>query len=141
MSFKFSQRSKDRLVTCDPRLQDIFTEVIRHTDCTIVSGWRGEIEQNELKRTGKSQIGWPLSKHNHVMVVSDIEATPDSLAIDAMPYPVNWKDRERATLFAGFVQGMAVSLGHKIRWGGDWDQDWDVIDNSFDDLAHFELVV
>ena len=25
------------------------------------------------------------------------------------------------------------------RWGGDWDQDWTVKDNMFDDFPHFEL--
>ncbi|KKK66847.1 hypothetical protein LCGC14_2959950, partial [marine sediment metagenome] len=25
-------------------------------------------------------------------------------------------------------------------WGGDWDLDWNVRDNVFDDLGHFELI-
>ena len=28
----------------------------------------------------------------------------------------------------------------KLRWGGDWDRDTQVKDNSFDDLLHFELI-
>jgi hypothetical protein len=36
---------------------------------------------------------------------------------------------------------MASSMGIKIRWGGDWNGDWKVKDNHFDDLPHFELIV
>ena len=48
-------------------------------------------------------------------------------------------DRERQTLFAGFVLGVANQMGIKLRWGGDWDQDFEVQDNKFDDFPHFEL--
>jgi hypothetical protein len=30
-------------------------------------------------------------------------------------------------------------MGINLRWGGDWDQDWEVKDNKFDDFPHFEL--
>ena len=32
------------------------------------------------------------------------------------------------------IQGTAKRLGYKLRWGGDWDQDFEVADNRFDDL-------
>ena len=41
--------------------------------------------------------------------------------------------------FAGYVQGVAEQLGIKIRWGGDWDSDFDFKDQTFNDLVHFEL--
>jgi peptidoglycan L-alanyl-D-glutamate endopeptidase CwlK len=59
--------------------------------------------------------------------------------VDITPYPVNWDDRERQTLFAGFVMGIARGMGIKLRWGGDWDMDFDVQDNKFDDFPHFEI--
>jgi peptidoglycan L-alanyl-D-glutamate endopeptidase CwlK len=31
-------------------------------------------------------------------------------------------------------------IEHHIRWGGDWDGDQDFRDQTFDDLAHFELI-
>jgi hypothetical protein len=57
---------------------------------------------------------------------------------------VDWADRERQTLFAGFVIGIARSMGTKIRWGGNWDMysengRWEVEDNKFDDFPHFEI--
>ena len=34
--------------------------------------------------------------------------------------------------------GVAAAEGIKIRWGGDWDRDNDLADQSFNDLVHFE---
>jgi hypothetical protein len=53
------------------------------------------------------------------------------MAIDLVPYPVNWNDRERFLRFGGFVCGLAAGMGIRIRWGGDWGKGWD--------MPHFEL--
>lgn len=130
MSYEFSNNSALKLKQCHPKIQAVFYAVIEEIDCTIITGRRGEEEQNEMFRTGKSQLKYPEGKHN----------SSPSRAVDAAPYPINWKDRERATLFAGFVLGTAREMGIKLRWGGDWDGDWQVKDNNFDDLWHFELL-
>lgn len=127
---RYSKRSRERLETCDERLQRIFSRVIEICDNTILIGHRGEEEQNEAYRTGHSKVKWPEGKHNAI----------PSEAIDAAPYPIDWNDRERFTLFAGLVLGVAEEMGIKIRWGGDWDRDWQINDNRFDDLVHFELM-
>jgi len=127
---EYSERSKDRLLTCDPKLQVVFAEVIKHFDHAILEGHRDRDAQNEKYRCGLSKIKWPESKHN----------TEPSKAVDAVPYPIDWEDRERFHFFAGFVQGISAGLGIEIRWGGDWDRDTEVNDNRFDDLPHFELV-
>ena len=127
---KYGSASKNRLVTSDMRLQEVFNEVIKHFDCTIVTGYRSEIEQTVNYDAGRSKVQYPNRKHNSV----------PSRAVDAAPYPIDWNDRERFTLFAGYVLGIASSRGIKLRWGGDWDKDTQVNDNSFDDLLHFELV-
>ena len=126
---KFGKRSKERLATCDERLQKIFNEVIKYIDCSVLEGHRGEDRQNKLCDEGKSKVRYPNGRHN---------ANP-SRAVDITPYPVDWEDRERQTLFAGFVIGLATSMGINIRWGGDWDKDFKVQDNKFDDFPHFEL--
>ena len=54
--------------------------------------------------------------------------------------PINWADRERFHLFAGFVLGIAQSMEINVRWGGDWNKNWEVDDNQFDDFPHFELL-
>ncbi len=127
---KYSSTSAQRLKQCDLRLQDVFNTVLETVDHTIITGGRDGVTQNEMFRTGKSKVQFPNSKHN----------SAPSMAVDAAPYPIDWKDRERATLFAGFVMGVAKEKKITLRWGGDWNSDWQVKDNHFDDLLHFEIV-
>ena len=126
----FSDKSLAKLATSDPRLQRVFHEVVRNFDCTILEGHRNRERQNQMVAEGKSQVRWPDGKHN----------TVPSMAVDVCPYPIVWDDRERQTLFAGYVLATANAMGIKLRWGGDWDRDTEVRDNGFDDLVHFELV-
>ena len=125
----FSGRSMGHLNTCDDRLKTLFMEVVKVFDCTVFSGRRGKDEQDELYRQGRSQLKFPESMHN---------AEP-SKAVDVAPYPIDWKDRERATYFAGYVMGIANAQGLSLIWGGDFNKDWQVKDNMFDDLWHFEI--
>ena len=126
---RYSKRSKERLATCDKRLQEVFNEVIKHVDCSILEGHRSKERQNKLYDEGRTKVRYPDGRHNF----------NPSRAVDVTPYPVNWEDRERQTLFAGFVLGTARSMGINLRWGGDWDQDFQVMDNRFDDFPHFEI--
>lgn len=125
---KFSARSMARLQSCHPDLIRLFAEVIRHVDCTILEGHRTLERQKELYAEGKTKT--LKSKH-----LSD-----PSMAIDVAPHPIDWGDRERFTYFAGFVMGTAKSMGIDLTWGGDWNGNFDLADNSFDDLVHFELI-
>ena len=126
---KFGRKSKERLSTCDSKLQKVFNEVIKHVDCSVLEGHRSKDRQNKLYEEEKTKVKYPDGRHNR----------QPSSAVDVTPYPVDWGDRERQTLFAGFVIGVASQMGIKLRWGGDWDQDFQVVDNRFDDFPHFEL--
>tara|TARA_R110002020_G_scaffold181645_1_gene376742 strand:+ start:675 stop:1076 length:402 start_codon:yes stop_codon:yes gene_type:complete len=125
----FGKRSKQRLATCDKQLQKVFNEVIKYVDCSVLEGHRGQERQDKLYDEGKTKLKFPMGRHN----------MDPSNAVDVTPYPVDWEDRERQTLFAGFVLGIARSMGIKLRWGGDWDMDFQVMDNRFDDFPHFEI--
>tara|TARA_R100000664_G_scaffold5195_1_gene9971 strand:+ start:1072 stop:1464 length:393 start_codon:yes stop_codon:yes gene_type:complete len=127
---KFGKKSLEKLSTCDKRLQLVLNEVIKTVDCSVLEGHRGEQRQNKLYDEGKTKLKFPNGRHN---------ASP-SRAVDVVPYPIDWEDRERFHLFAGFVLGIAKQLGVNLRWGGDWNINWFVDDNNFDDFPHFELV-
>ena len=127
---QFSRRSKEKLSTCDSRLQMVFREVIKYFDCTILEGHRGKERQNQYYLEGRSKVQFPNGKHNSY----------PSEAVDVMPYPIDWNDIERICYFAGFVMGVANQLGVKLRWGKDWDRDTDLNDQSFKDGPHFELI-
>ena len=126
---RFGKTSRKNLSTCHKDLQDLFNEVIKHVDCSVLEGHRGKERQNKAYDEGKSKVRFPNGRHN---------ASP-SRAVDVVPYPVDWNDRERFHLFAGFVLGIAQSMGIKLRWGGDWNMNFEVDDNKFDDFPHFEL--
>lgn len=127
----FSKTSLDKLATVHPDLQMLFHQVVKEFDCKVIEGYRGQEAQEKAYAEGKTKLAWPHSMHNR---------TP-SLAIDVAPYPINWQDPNRFLFFAGFVMGTAHNLGIKILWGGDWNHDYQVNDNKFDDLVHFELVL
>jgi len=117
----FSKRSADKLVTCDERLQILFNEVVKTFDCTILDGHRGEKEQNEAFNSGRSKAKYPQSRHNSY----------PSMAVDCVPYPINWDDLPRFHRFAGFVQATGIQMGIKVKWGGDF--------KGFFDGPHFQI--
>ena len=125
----FGKKSRDQLATCDNRLQMVFNEVIKYVDCSILEGYRNEKDQNEAFRKGNSKVKYPDGRHN----------TSPCFAVDVLPYPIDWKDYERMTLFAGYVIGTAEQMGIKLVWGNDWDRDFQTKDTNFKDYPHFEL--
>jgi len=139
----FGQKSRSRLDTCHDNLRLLFEEVVKTFDCTIVSGHRTREEQAALYAQGRDKPGSVVTMRDGVVKLSNhqgVDGEEPSLAVDAVPYPIDWKDTERMVYFAGFVKGVAVRMGIKIRWGGDWDSDTETDDERFRDLPHFELV-
>ena len=126
---KFGKKSMSKLETCHEDLQQVFYQVIKHFDCSVLEGHRGEELQNKYFNEGKSKVKFPKGKHN---------ANPSN-AVDVVPWPVDWDDTDRMYYFAGFVKGIAAMLDIPIRWGGDWNDNTEVKDTGFKDLPHFEL--
>lgn len=132
----FGKTSRQRLATCHQDLQTIFNYVIKEFDCSVICGHRGRIAQNEAFKKGYSKVQFPDSKHNKI----------PSMAVDVVPYPIDWQDTDRMKYFAGFVMGTAKMLqsygaiSHGLRWGGDWNQNTLLSDNTFQDFPHFELI-
>lgn len=124
--YRFGKRSKKRLKGVNSKLINILNELIKIMDVTIIEGVRSQERQNKLVSEGASKTKY--SKH--------IEGK----AVDLAPYPINWDDRERFHYMGGMLRGIAKQLNINIRWGGDWDNDGEIADNSFDDLVHVELL-
>lgn len=142
--FKFGKTSKERLITCHADIQLIMNESIKITnvDFGIAEGHRSIEKQKQYFKEGKSKIDGVNKKGKH-------NYTP-SLAVDIYPYFDNgakW-DNEHLSYLAGIIHAVSEMLfasgkiTHKIRWGGNWDMDGIIlIDQSFDDRPHFELVL
>ena len=89
-----------------------------------------------ILRGGSSKVSGVGSVHN--------KGDPDlSMAVDVVPCVKGkgavWDSRQCCVL-AGYVMARAYDFGYGIRWGGDWDMDLDVNDQTFNDLVHYELV-
>lgn len=130
MKYEWSKTSRENLSQCHVDLQRVFNLVLEVRDCSVICGERKRFEQNELFKKGRTQLKFPDSKHNN---------TP-SLAADVVPYPVDWEDSKEFIRFAHFVLGVGHGLAVPLRWGGDWDRDFDLEDQRFNDYPHFELV-
>jgi peptidoglycan L-alanyl-D-glutamate endopeptidase CwlK len=126
----FSVASLDQLATCHEDLRTLFHEVIRHVDCKVLEGHRTLGRQQELYAKGRMSPGRIVTYKDGILRKSKHQSDP-SIAVDVVPYPINWRDREKFYHLAGFVKATAIALGIDLRWGGDWQ--------SFQDLPHYEL--
>ena len=136
----FSKKSLGMLQQCHPDLQKVMMEAIKIIDFSITEGARTKEKQLEYYKAGKSKT----LNSKHLPKYCKEYGGDCSFAIDIVPYPVSYEDRERFCLLAGIVLGMAKLLKDQgkikstIRWGGDWNQNNITKDESFSDLPHFE---
>ena len=126
---RFSERSKAILDTCHPFLVDLFMEVVKGYDCTILCGHRSQEDQEKAFHEGRTKVHWPDSLHN----------SNPSLGVDVAPYPIDWNDLNRFYHFGGYVWRTAENMGILVRWGGDWTRNLNFKDQYFFDLPHWEL--
>lgn len=118
----FSVKSASKLDTCVLPLQELFNEVVKAWDCTVLEGNRGEAAQDKAFLEGRSKVKFPDSNHN----------TNPSKAVDIVPYPIDWENLQRFKDFANFVKGVAHGRGISVRWGGDF--------KNFFDGPHWEVL-
>lgn len=131
--------SRTRLNTCDEDIQRVVQAVAEYYPLTVIVGYRGKEDQTKAFVERKSKLQWPHSKHN----------TTPSKAVDIAPLKwdakkqttyIDWKDTAGFANLAGYILNEARHQGVRLRWGGDWDQDMDLTDETFQDLVHFELI-
>lgn len=122
--FKFSKRSQDNLNTCHKNIIKLMMAAIKssHIDFSVICGYRSEKDQNKAYEDGKSYVKYPHGKHNKI----------PSMAVDIIPYPVDWNDIDRFTDLSKHIKKIAKELNISIWWGGDW--------NKLKDYPHYELL-
>ena len=107
---KFGNRSRRNLATADEDLRILFENVVDKVDCSVLEGFRNKKRQNAMVKNGFSELKWPLGNHNK----------KPSLAVDVVPYPIDWKNIERFRMFSAYVYGVAETLGIQLRYGSTW---------------------
>jgi hypothetical protein len=127
----FGRQSRVYLGTCETRLVLLMEETIRvGMDFAILCGHRGQADQNDYFRRGLSKKEFPESRHNLY----------PSKALDLAPWPIDWEDINRFYHLVGIIRCKAAELDIPIRCGLDWDNDFDLADQTFMDLGHVELI-
>lgn len=133
--FSFSQSSENKLLNLHDSLVKVARSVIQVMDFAVICTSRSLEEQEDLIEKGLSKT--ISSKHLY---------KPKSWAIDIAPYyswkdpKINWNDTNAFIYLAGIWMGHAFLQGVKCRWGGDWNTNHDLSDQTFFDLGHFELI-
>lgn len=141
--------NKHLLVGIHSDLESVLLHASKVTDFRILSGKRSEKAQDELFLQGKTKIS-NSKEAPHVK----------GLAVDLVPLPFEgWGDIEKNKTYTSHEAGMiakqrgkfyylagvlfSVAYDFKInlRHGGDWDKDGNYLDQTFDDLVHFEVIV
>jgi peptidoglycan L-alanyl-D-glutamate endopeptidase CwlK len=156
---KFSQSSKEKLETCDVRLQIVLNKAIELVDFTVIEGRRSKERQDRLFIEGKTKVKWPDSYHNTL--------DPEGLAkaVDIAPwYPekgIDWRtdhalwnavqagnfeearevleNIKRWKALIGVILGIAYGKGIALVNGSDWDRDFRFDDHRFVDSPHFQI--
>ena len=121
----FGKKSKERLKGVVNKLIKVLNELIKIMDVTIIEGVRSSEKQEKLLKQGATKVKY--SKHM------------EGKAVDLAPYPIDWDDLERFYYMGGMIRGIGKELGINVRWGGDWDSDGNIRDQSFNDLVHVEI--
>jgi len=125
---RFSKRSLAELESCHIVLQRLMRRVIERTDFSVICGFRGQKEQDKAYSDGRSKLKFPHSKHN----------TSPSLAVDIVPFPVDFQDIERFKELAAIVKEEWAAmpdeqkLRYRLEHGGDW--------KAFSDWPHWQIV-
>jgi peptidoglycan L-alanyl-D-glutamate endopeptidase CwlK len=129
---EWGPKSKANIKTLHPdwkrllrRVKTRMTE--RELDCSVDCGYRGPLEQAQAVKDGRSFAPFPRSKHN----------TMPSIAVDILPYPVNWKKTSDFYRIAAIVLHEAHALGIGVKWGGMFKRRSGKL---FFDGPHFQLV-
>lgn len=128
MSFRFSERSEQRLNTVQKELGILAREVIKISpiDFSITEGYRDRMRQQELYNDGKSQT--LKSKHC------------ECKAIDIVCCKEGYKEPIRDLyIVIGLFIAKAKELGIEIRVGALWDKS-STTTNIFIDAFHIELI-
>ena len=152
MAYNLSQRSLDKLVGVDERLQRVVKRAIQLSkqDFMVLEGIR--TREQCMINYGKGRTvaqcvakGVPAKyaqpKVAKVTWLNNPFASKHvtGKAVDLVPYPVDWNDLKKFDLIAQAMLQAAKELGVPVRWGADWDNDGKPRERGESDSPHFEI--
>lgn len=142
MTYKFSQKSLDKLAGVHPLLVDVVHDVMamQIMDFSVNEGVRTLERQKQLVAEKKSKT----MQSKHLM-----QNDGYGHAVDLYPSPIDMAavqrgdEREiyRFGILAGLMLSAAKRRGIIIINGADWDGDGQTLDHTFFDAPHFQIVL
>ena len=147
-SFIFGTRSEAQLQTCDPLLDSVMRKALKMSDVDfgIVQGARSIEEQRDYFRKGNSKV----NPDGYIGNLPALYAAAKHITGPGMRYSracdivvsgAKAYDIPTLCYIAGVVLTCAKYMGVKVRWGGNWDADSEIItDQTLVDAVHFELM-
>jgi peptidoglycan L-alanyl-D-glutamate endopeptidase CwlK len=132
----FSQRSLDNLENVHPDLVTLMHESIKEFDFTVICGQRTQAQQQELYKQGRTKPGKKVTNIDGIKKKSKHNYSP-SLAVDIVPFPIDWNDLKRFKALSVVVLRVAKELKAKglissdIEWGGNF--------RSLVDYPHYQI--
>lgn len=134
---KLDATSEMRLVGVNPVLVDVVRLAAGRVpfQLFVVEGLRTKARQAQLYAQGRTSPGkvvtWTLAS-KHI----------DGRAVDLAPLrngAIDWSSPKDFDAIARAMFGAAAELGHRVRWGADWDSDGRPRERGEQDSPHFEL--
>lgn len=147
---KFSKTSDERLNTCDLYIQKVLRIAIGRSavDFGVAQGKRTVQQQTDYFNDGKSKVN-PANYTKEELPLKGFHITDEvytkSGAVDFYAYitgkGASW-DEKHLCYIAGVIMSVDAELENKLKWGGNWDGDGEIIsDQGFDDLPHIQMKV
>lgn len=139
--YALGNKSRQKLTGVHPDLVRVVERAmsLQLMDFSVNEGVRTPARQQELFNAGKSKT----LKSKHLL-----QSDGYGHAVDLYPSPIdmakvkegNPREIARFGVLAGIIRACAVLEGVKLVNGMDWDGDGEVLDHTFFDAPHFELV-
>lgn len=136
---KFSKKSIKLLNECHNDIKLVCEQSILLMDFAIIEGFRSVKRQQELYAQGRTVKGKIITNCDGINNSSPHNYYP-SIAIDIVPYPIDWNNITRFKNLAGIIKVVWAELKEEgklsnkydLVWGGDW--------KNLKDYPHYELV-
>ena len=157
--YSFGKQSLQNLSSCSEELRRVAYRALGYglMDFSVIEGHRDQHTQDKYYDMGVSKVKWPDGKHNSLpskafdlnpydhrfkcgLIGNDIQVRHFMVT-----YKMSMSDVRSYITTQYHRMAMLISAAAKeekvpMRWGGDWDRDNDILDQSFNDLAHFERI-
>ena len=159
VNHKFGAKSLKVYNTLDDDLKTVLDWGIKYcrVDFSLVDGHRPPSKQFEYFKKGRKNIGGQWLVTNKKWVITNIDGYKikgkhnydPSRAVDVAAFVPNKPQLTWDAIHLTYIGASLIMISellyedgtieHQLRWGGNWDRDGDLSDNTLYDRPHLEL--